>query len=72
MFNISFEGTETTASFLEWCIYYMVKYPEVQEKIFKEIETKVGLSQNVNLRDQEQLPYTMAVLEEIQRHNEGT
>ena len=63
-------GTETTASFLEWCIYYLVKFPEVQEKMFKEIDEKIG-SRSVNLKDKENLPYGRAVIEEITRHNEG-
>ena len=64
-------GTEITSSFLEWCpLYYIVKFPTVQDRVFSEIKDKVGLDRPVNLRDQDQLPYAMAVLEEIQRHNE--
>ena len=66
--NIS--GTETTATFLEWCIYYLVKYPKVQEDMANELQSKFA-GRPVNLRDSALAPYTMAVVEEVTRHNPG-
>ena len=36
-------GTETTAPALKFCLLFMCKYPEVQEKVCKEIESQIGL-----------------------------
>ena len=67
---VHFTGTETTSSFLEWCIFYSVKHPEVQDKIYEEIESKIG-NRDLTLRDSTELPYTMAFFEEVARHSPG-
>lgn len=34
-------GSETTASTIRWAIYYLAKYPEIQAKVHKEIDSVV-------------------------------
>ena len=34
-------GSETTASTVRWILFYLAKYPEVQKKIQKEIDSAV-------------------------------
>lgn len=38
-------GTETTSSTLSFVILYLVRYPQVQEKIHSELNRVVGLNQ---------------------------
>lgn len=35
-------GSETTATTLSWAVLYMILYPQVQEKIHKEIMEVIG------------------------------
>uniref|UniRef100_A0A8C5MWS1 Cytochrome P450 n=1 Tax=Leptobrachium leishanense TaxID=445787 RepID=A0A8C5MWS1_9ANUR len=57
---------ETTSTTLRWGILMMIKYPEIQEKVQAEIAQTVGLTQP-NYSHREQMPYTNAVIHEIQR-----
>jgi len=57
---------DTTSTFLEWVVHYMVNYPEVQEKLFEEIKANIGF-RPAGLADKSQTPYTVACIEEIMR-----
>ena len=41
--NLFTAGTETTSTALKFCLLYMCKYPEMQEKVYREIESQIGL-----------------------------
>eukprot|EP00091_Calanus_sinicus_P011670 TRINITY_DN26333_c0_g1_i1.p1 TRINITY_DN26333_c0_g1~~TRINITY_DN26333_c0_g1_i1.p1 ORF type:complete len:147 (-),score=23.78 TRINITY_DN26333_c0_g1_i1:435-875(-) len=60
-------GSETTSTTLTWAFLYMVRNPEVQQKVQKEIDAAVGRYKIPSLADKPNLPYTEAVLMEIQR-----
>uniref|UniRef100_A0A8C3UFH7 Cytochrome P450 n=1 Tax=Catharus ustulatus TaxID=91951 RepID=A0A8C3UFH7_CATUS len=62
-------GTETTATTLMWALLYMVIYPEIQEKVQKELDAVVGCSHVFCYEDRKKLPYTNAVIHEIQRYS---
>ncbi|XP_042121881.2 cytochrome P450 2K6-like [Peromyscus maniculatus bairdii] len=64
--NLFAAGTETTASTLRWGIILMMRYPEVQEKVHDEITKVVGSAQP-RIEHRTQMPYTDAVVHEIQR-----
>ncbi|KAL6053898.1 hypothetical protein STEG23_003725 [Scotinomys teguina] len=64
--NLFAAGTETTASTLRWGIILMMRYPEVQEKVHDEITKVVGSAQP-RIEHRTQMPYTDAVIHEIQR-----
>ncbi|KAG2461215.1 cytochrome P450 2J6-like [Polypterus senegalus] len=60
-------GTETTSTTLRWALLYMMKYRDVQEKVQKEIDAVLGRDQPPSMQDRNNLPYTDAVIHEIQR-----
>ncbi|XP_063327950.1 cytochrome P450 2K1-like [Pelmatolapia mariae] len=59
-------GTDTTAATLRWGLLLMAKYPHIQEQVHEELRHVVG-SQQVSVDDRKNLPYTDAVIHEIQR-----
>ncbi|XP_048738009.2 cytochrome P450 2C28-like [Ostrea edulis] len=60
-------GTETTSTALRWFAVFMIRNPEVQEKIRKEINDVIGDSRYPSMNDKPNLPYTEAVLHEVLR-----
>ncbi|XP_062411726.1 cytochrome P450 2J2-like [Sardina pilchardus] len=60
-------GTETTATTLLWALNLLIKYPDVQEKVQAEIDHVVGQSRQPSMADRASMPYTEAVIHEIQR-----
>ncbi|XP_014383217.1 cytochrome P450 2J6-like isoform X3 [Alligator sinensis] len=60
-------GSETTATTLYWSLLYMVAYPDVQEKVQQELDAVLGSSQLICYEDRKKVPYTNAVIHEIQR-----
>ena len=57
-------GAETSSTTLLWCILYLVRYPEVQEKCAKELIRVTGEEKPSKVH---QLPYCQAVIQEVQR-----
>ncbi|XP_069823407.1 cytochrome P450 2D17-like [Dendropsophus ebraccatus] len=60
-------GTETTSTTLRWALLYMILYPDVQSKVQKEIDEVIGGERKPTMGDVLQMPYTNAVVHEVQR-----
>ncbi|XP_046905439.1 cytochrome P450 2J2-like [Hypomesus transpacificus] len=60
-------GSETTSTTLRWSFLFMTKYPEIQEKVQAELDQVIGRSRPPSMADRANLPYTEAVLHEVQR-----
>ncbi|XP_053558508.1 cytochrome P450 2C14 isoform X2 [Bombina bombina] len=61
-------GTESTATTLQWGLLFMLAYPDIQVKIQNELDAVLEGSQTVCYEDRKKLPYTNAVIHEIQRY----
>ena len=68
LFDLFVAGSETTSTTLTWAALYMVRYPEVQAKVQEELDKEVGVDRAPKMEDRVRLPYTEAVIMEIQRH----
>ncbi|XP_029002035.1 cytochrome P450 2J4-like isoform X1 [Betta splendens] len=60
-------GSETTTTTLHWGLLYMIYYPHIQERVQAEIDAVVGSSRQPSVSDRDNMPYTNAVIHEIQR-----
>ncbi len=60
-------GSETTSTTLNWAMLYMIKHPDIQEKVKNELDQVTGRGRMPTMADRADTPYTEAVLLEIQR-----
>ena len=60
-------GTDTNMYTLYWTVFFLAYYPDVQERIFKEIEEVCGLDEYPKLKQRPMLSYADATLHEVMR-----
>uniref|UniRef100_A0A914Q212 Cytochrome P450 n=1 Tax=Panagrolaimus davidi TaxID=227884 RepID=A0A914Q212_9BILA len=65
--DMFFAGIETTTTTLEMFVYYMIHNPEIQKKLYEELDRVIGKDKTIAMSDQPKLPYLNACLQEIQR-----
>jgi cytochrome P450 len=67
IFDLFVAGSETTSTTLMWSVYLLVMHPEIQQKMFDDIEENIGDCKLPETSDRVKLRYADAVVHEIQR-----
>ncbi|XP_075816248.1 cytochrome P450 2D27-like [Microtus pennsylvanicus] len=60
-------GMVTTSTTLSWALLLMILHPDVQSRVQQEIDEVIGQARRPEMADQARMPYTNAVIHEVQR-----
>ena len=67
MIALFIAATESIAKTLSYCIYYLAKYTDIQEKVFNEVCDKIKNQDNINWDTLRELPFMEAFIKEVLR-----
>ncbi|XP_063560638.1 cytochrome P450 2D6 [Gorilla gorilla gorilla] len=65
--DLFFAGMVTTSITLAWGLLLMILHPDVQRRVQQEIDDVIGQVRRPEMGDQARMPYTTAVIHEVQR-----
>ncbi|XP_044535234.1 cytochrome P450 2D15 [Gracilinanus agilis] len=60
-------GMVTSATTLRWALLLLLRHPDVQRKVQEEVDAVIGRSRRPTMKDQARMPFTSAVIHEVQR-----
>lgn len=66
--NLFSAGIETSATVINWCFVYLLRHPEIQKSLYREIEDVVGTSRRPTLDDKPQMSKCVSFINEVLRH----
>ncbi|XP_077183657.1 cytochrome P450 2C1-like isoform X2 [Paroedura picta] len=72
VFSLFTAGTGTTSKALLYSLFLMAKLPHIQAKVQEEIDEVVGANRTPGMEDRLRLPFTNAVIHEVQRYENQT
>uniref|UniRef100_T1IQ14 Cytochrome P450 2U1 n=1 Tax=Strigamia maritima TaxID=126957 RepID=T1IQ14_STRMM len=67
LFDLFLAGSDTTTNTLGWSLLYMIEHPDIQAKVHEEINNVIGKERTPSMSDQKLMPYTEAILMEVNR-----
>lgn len=70
LLDLFMAGLETVSTTMNWAIFFMAKYQAIQQQVQKELDQVTNGCRPVEWSDQQNTPYTEAVLHEIQRRGD--
>ncbi|XP_015991285.2 cytochrome P450 2D14 [Rousettus aegyptiacus] len=60
-------GSATISITLAWALLLMILHPDVQRRVQQEIDEVIGQARRPEMGDQDRMPFTTAVIHEVQR-----
>jgi len=67
LWEMIFRGTDTVAVLIEWILARMVLHPDIQSKVYDELDQVVGRSRPLKEADIQSMAYLPAVVKEVLR-----
>ncbi|XP_037834489.1 cytochrome P450 1A1 isoform X2 [Kryptolebias marmoratus] len=62
-------GFDTIFAGLQWSLLYLIKFPDIQDKIHQEIDDHIGSARLPRFSDKPKMPLTEAFIHEVFRHS---